>query len=292
MVTFYRRLPRFEYLSPQTIDEALSLMSQYKEKARLIAGGTDLLPKLKKRAARAPAYVIDLKGIQGLDYIKYDEASGLSIGALATIHDVETSTPIRENYNILFQAAETMASPQVRHRGTIAGNICNAVPSADTAPVLLVLDAKVKLLSQQGERTVNISDFFTGPNATVVRNDEILTEIQVPVLLRAAKGKYLKLSPRQAMDLAVVGVAVLIIPESGICRDIRIALGAVSPTPIRVKTAEEILSGKKVDADLIDMASEACMAACVPISDHRASAEYRKDMVKVLTKQAISTCMS
>jgi carbon-monoxide dehydrogenase medium subunit len=292
MATFYRRLPMFDYLSPQTMDEALSLLSRYKGRARLIAGGTDLVPKLKRRAIKAPDYVIDLKGIQGLDYVKYGEISGLSIGALATIHGIETSTIVREKYNILFQAMESMASPQVRHRGTVAGNICNAVPSADAAPALLALEAKVKLLSRRGERIINIGDFFTGPSETVLSNDEILTEIQIPNLPRGARGKYLKLSPRQAMDLAVVGVAALLIPEDGICRDIRIALGAVSPTPMRVKAAEEILRGKKLDIDLIDKAAGACAAGCLPISDHRASAEYRMEMVKVLAKQAINACMS
>jgi aerobic carbon-monoxide dehydrogenase medium subunit len=292
MVTFYRRLPRFDYLSPQTMDEALSLLSRYNGKARLIAGGTDLLPKLKRRAVKAPSYIIDLKGIQGLDYIKYDEVNGLSIGALATIHSIETFAIVREKYNILLQAAESMASPQVRHRGTIAGNICNAVPSADTAPVLLALEAKVKVLSRQGERIIDTGDFFTGPSETVLNGDEILTEIKIPVLPEKAKGKYLKLSPRQAMDLAVVGVAVLLISENGVCRDIRIALGAVSPTPVRVKSAEEILRGKKLDKSLTDRAAGACMAGCLPISDHRASAEYRREMVKVLAKQAIEACMS
>jgi len=292
MVTFYRRLPRFDYLSPQTVDEALSLMFRYKGKAMPISGGTDLIPKLKRRAVKAPAYVIDLKQIPGLDYIKYDNAKGLSIGALTTIHSVEASLVVREKYNVLLQAAESMASPQVRHRGTIAGNICNAVPSADSAPALLVLEAKVKLVSRQGERIISIGDFFTGPGETLVRNDEILTEIQIPELPPAAKGRYLKLSPRQAMDLAVVGVAVLLIPENGICRDIRIALGAVSPTPIRVKNAEEALRGKRLDTSLIEKAAETCMAACVPISDQRASAEYRREMVKVLVKQAISACIS
>ncbi len=292
MATFYRRLPRFDYLSPQTMDEVLSLLSRYKGRAKLIAGGTDLVPKLKRRAIKAPAYIIDLKGIQGLDYIKYDEVNGLSIGALATIHSIETSAIVREKYNILSQAAESMASPQVRHRATVAGNVCNAVPSADMAPALLTLEAKVKVLSRRGERIINIGDFFTGPSETELSNDEILTEIQIPNLPRGARVKYLKLSPRQAMDLAVVGVAALLIPEDGICRDIRIALGAVSPTPMRAKAAEEILRGKKLDIDLVDKAAGACAAGCRPISDHRASAEYRMEMVKVLAKQAINACMS
>lgn len=141
MVTFYRRLPRFEYLTPKTIDEALSLLAQYKSKAKVIAGSTDVIPQLKRREARAPQYIIDLKGIPGLDYINYDEASGLTIGALATIHAVATSSIVREKFSVLLQAAEGMASPQVRNRGTIAGNICNAVPLALRRPVRVALSA-------------------------------------------------------------------------------------------------------------------------------------------------------
>ncbi len=288
MVTFYRRLPKFEYSSPSTLDEALNLLAKYRKRARIIAGGTDLVPKLKKRAIPIPERVIDIKNILGLDYINYEKGDGLKIGALATISDVEKSPVIREKYNILFQSAQSMASPQVRHRGTIAGNICNAVPSADSAPVLMVLDAKVTLSSKKGERIIKIADFFTGPNETVVKPDEILTEIQIPDVAPGTIGKYLKLSPRRAMDLAVVGVAVLIVPDCGKCGDIIIALGAVSPTPVRAIAAEEMLRGQPFEAKLIEQAAAAASVDCCPISDHRASAEYRTEMVGVLIKRAIN----
>lgn len=286
MTTFYRRLPKFNYLAPKTIDEALSLLAQYKAKARVIAGGTDIIPKLKRREIGAPEYVIDLKGIAGLDDIKYD-ASGLSLGALVTIGAVETSPLIGEKFAILAQAAQSMASPQVRNRGTIAGNICNAVPSADLAPALLTLGAKLKLISRKGERTVSIEDFFTGPNQTVLNNEEILQEIQIPTPPPNSQGVYLKLTPRRAMDLAIVGVAVVIIPKDGICKDIRIALGAVAPTPIRAKKAEAVLKGRKFDDKVIEKAAQTAAGEARPIDDHRASAEYRRDMVEVLVKRAI-----
>ena len=228
MVTFYRRLPKFEYLNPRTLEEAISLLAKYRRKARVMAGGTDLVPKLKQRVITAPEFIIDLKGIPGLDYIKHTPGEGLKIGALATIADIEKSAVVKEKYGILAEAAATMASPQVRHRGTIAGNICNAVPSADAAPSLLVLEAKVKLVSKKGERTLNITEFFKGPSETVLKPDELLTEIQIPELPVGYKGKYTKLSPRRAMDLAVVGVAVLMVCDGEKCKDIKIALGAVS----------------------------------------------------------------
>jgi carbon-monoxide dehydrogenase medium subunit len=286
MTTFYRRLPKFNYLAPATLDEALSLLAQYKSKARVIAGGTDLVPKLKRREVKAPEYVIDLKGIPGLDKIRQD-IGGLTIGALVTIGVVESSPLIQQKFAILAQAAQSMASPQVRNRGTIAGNICNAVPSADSAPALLTLGARLKLISRKGERTINIEDFFTGPNRTALTDEEILLEIKIPDMPPKSKGVYLKLSPRRAMDLAIVGAAVVVVPEDGICKDIRIALGAVAPTPLRTMKAETVLKGQKFNDNLIEKAAKTAAAEASPIDDHRASAEYRRDMIEVLVKRAI-----
>jgi CO/xanthine dehydrogenase FAD-binding subunit len=292
MVTFHRRLPKFEYLEPKTVDEALSLLAQYKGRAKVIAGGTDLLPKLKRREIEAPAYVIDLKGISGLDHIKYDEVDGLSLGPLVTIHAAEASPIVQERFGVLHQAVESMASRQVRNRGTIAGNICNAVPSADTAPPLLTLEASLRLASQAGERIVNIEDFFTGPSETLLDSDEILLEVNVPNLPAHSRGRYLKLTPRTSMDLALVGVAAVVGTEDGICSDIRIALGAVAPTPIRARQAEDVLRGQKLTAELIEQAAQIAGGECRPISDHRGSLEYRCHMVEVLTKRAIQQAIS
>jgi CO/xanthine dehydrogenase FAD-binding subunit len=292
MVTFHRRLPKFDYLEPNTIDEALSMLSQYKGRAKVIAGGTDILPKLKEREIEVPEYIIDLKGISDLDYIKYDEVGGLSLGALVTIHAVETSPIVQERFGVLCQAAESMASTQVRNRGTLAGNLCNAVPSADTAPALLTLEASLKLTSRKGERIVNVEDFFTGPNETVLTDEEILQEIHVPNLPPHSRGRYLKLTPRRSMDLAIVGVAAVVIAENGICNDIRIALGAVAPTPIRAKRTENMIRGQKLSGEVIERAAQIAAEECCPISDHRASAEYRCNMVEVLTRQAIKQAIS
>lgn len=288
MVTFYRRLPRFEYLQPKTIDEALSLLSHHRGEARPIVGGTDFVPKMKRREIEAPKYIIDLKGIPDLDYIKYDERDGLRIGALATIHAVETSAIIQQKFSVLAQAAYTMASTQVRNRGTVAGNICNAVPSADSATALLTLEANLKLISQQGERIVPIEDFFTGPNETVLTDEELLVEIQTPNLPPNSREIYFKVTPRRSMDLAVVGVAAVVIPEDGVCKDIRIALGAVAPTPLRVKKAEAVIRGQRFSDDLIGRVANTAVEESRPIDDHRASAEYRREMVKVLVMRAIN----
>jgi CO/xanthine dehydrogenase FAD-binding subunit len=292
MATFYRRLPRFEYVQPTSIDEALSLLARHEGQARLLAGGTDLLPKMKRREITSPAYVIDLKGIPDLNHIDYDEEKGLSLGALTTIHAIETSPVIQNKGNILAQAAYTMASPQVRNRATLAGNICNAVPSADSVPPLLVLEAKLKVVSQKGERILPIEDFFTGPNETVLTDGEILAEIQIPPVPSKSRGIYLKLSPKSSMDLATVGVAALVINEHGLCKDIRIALGAVAPTPIRARKAEGILRGQRFTDELIERTAQTAAEQSRPIDDHRASAQYRREMVQALVRRAITQAIS
>ncbi|OPY67038.1 MAG: Carbon monoxide dehydrogenase medium chain [Syntrophorhabdus sp. PtaU1.Bin050] len=287
MGVFYRRLPHFDYMHPKTLEEALKILNKYKEKAEVLAGGTDLVPQIKKREVKAPEYVIDLKGIRGLDKITYGR-DGLRIGALVTINTIVESPVIREHYPILAQAAASMASPQVRNRGTFVGNICNAVPSADSAPALLALGASVKIKNTRAERTVPLESFFTGPRKTVVKPDELVLEITVPKPATGLQGVYLKLSPRHSMDLAVVGVAAAGSCEKGVCKDVRIALGAVAPTPIRASKAERILKGKPVTPELIMEAAKKAATECSPIDDHRASKEYRCDMVHVLTKRALT----
>jgi CO/xanthine dehydrogenase FAD-binding subunit len=287
MAIFYRRLPRFDYIVPKTLDEALKALNEHKGSAKLLAGGTDLVPQLKKRELKTPGYVIDLKSIPGLDGISYD-AQGLQIGPLATISSIAQSPEVQERYPMLVQAALGMASPQVRNRGTFAGNICNAVPSADSAPSLLALNATIMIKSIRGERTSSIDQFFTGPRKTMLEADEMLVGITVPKPLPASRGVYLKLSPRHSMDLAIVGVAAVGISENGVCKDIRIALGAVAPTPIRAPMAEAILQGKPITSALINEAAKNAITQCSPIDDHRASQEYRCDMVYVLTKRALN----
>jgi len=292
VVTFYRRLPRFEYVQPKTIDEALSLLAKSNGDARLLAGGTDLLPKMKRREITAPAYVIDLKAIPDLDYIDYDEEKGLSLGALTTIHAIETSPVIGQKFTILAQAAYTMAAPQVRNRATLAGNICNAVPSADSVPPLLVLEAKLKVMSQKGERILALENFFTGPNETVLTDRELLVEILIPPVPSNTRGIYLKLSPKSSMDLATVGVAALVISEDGLCKDMRIALGAVAPTPIRAKKAEGMLRGQRFSDELKERTAQIAAEESRPIDDHRASAQYRREMVQTLVSRAIKQAIS
>ena len=283
---FFRRLPRFEYLSPGTLEEALSLLEEYKGKAGVIAGGTDLLVQMKNREA-APEYLISLKNISGLDYINYRESDGLRLGALTTIESVENSPVVRDKYSVLAQATRSMASAQIRNVATVAGNICTAVPSADTAPALIVLGAKLNLISTEDKRTVAVEEFFTGPCQTILSDTELVAEIHLPDTAPDIKGVYLKYGLRRAMNLATVGVAVMINLEGEYCREIRVALGAVAPVPLRAIGAETILRGQALSNDVIEEAARVASEEARPISDIRASAEYRRELVRVMTRRAI-----
>ena len=278
--------PKIEYFTPKTIEEARSLALKYKGEAKIIAGGTDLVVQMKHKEA-SPKYIINIRGISGQDYIVHDEKEGLRIGALATVRSIEVSPIIQDKFNILAQAASTLGTWQVRNRGTIAGNLCNAAPSAETAPPLIVLGASAKITGADGERTVPIENFFTGPGQTTLKPDELLTEIQVPNLLPHSGGAYIKHTLRKALDLAIVGVAALVTLDGDILSDVKIALGAVAPIPVRAKRAEEILMGKKISDDLLEKAAQTALDQCSPIDDVRSSAEYRCKMIEVLVPRAI-----
>jgi CO/xanthine dehydrogenase FAD-binding subunit len=290
MPVFYRRLPQFQYVSPKTIEEAILFLESHIGEAKPMAGGTDLIPNLKRRELISPTYVVDLKELSELKEITCDMQQGIQIGALATIRDIGRHPTIGKLYPSLAQAASCMASPQVRNRGTFVGNICSAVPSADSAPPLLSLNANVSLRGSKGERIIPLDRFFVAPGETVLRPDEIVTALILPG--PADRSVYLKLSPRHSMDMAIVGVAAAAnLAPGGLC-DIRIALGAVAPTPIRAVKAEAILQDQPVSQTLIEEAAHAASIECQPIDDYRASAAYRRDMVYVLTRRALNQVLA
>ena len=279
-----RRLPEIECLFPKTLGEALSLLEKHNSEVKVIAGGTDLLGKMKRREL-APKYLIDLKGIEDLHCINYEPGKGLMIGATATLSEVEESSVVRKDYPILVDALSQMGSIQVRNIGTIVGNLCNAVPSADSAPPLIVLEGRLKIIGPKGERTVLIEDFFTGPEETLLDPLELVTGVEIPPKGPDESGTYLKHTYRGAMDLALVGIAVYLAVDSGknMCRDIRIAMGAVGPVPIRARKAEEVLRGKALTDDLIETAAKTASGESRP----RSFPEYKREMVTALTKRAI-----
>lgn len=284
---YVRRLPSFNYLAPKTIKRAISLLSQYNGQAKVVAGGTDLLIKMKKREV-TPQYLIGLKNIPGLDYIRYDKARGLRFGPLVTIHAMETSPIIKDKFPILAQAAASMASAQIRNLGTVVGNLCSGVPSADMAPGLIVLGASLKTTGAKGERTIAVENLFAGPHETVLASDELVAEVQVPNPPPNTGMVYIKHTLRAAMDLAMVGVAALVTMDGNVCREVKIALGAVAPTPVRAPKAEAILRAKPFSVKLVEEAAEMAAKECKPISDIRAPADYRGEMVRVLTRRALN----
>lgn len=282
---------RFQYLEPTSIEEAISILSEYGNKAKIIAGGTDLLVQIRSKTIR-PEYLVDISRIPKLDY--KEENDGLRIGALTTIRALEKSAELHQRYPVISQAAGQLGSVAVRNMGTLGGNLCNAAPSAETAPALIGLSARAKIVGPDGERVVPLENFFVGPGETVLKKGELLVEIQVPPMPPDTKAVYLKHAIRGSIDLAIVGVAAIVTlePGSNVCKDIKLVLGAVAPTPMRAHQAEEIIKGNKIDDALIDKCAQVASDESRPITDVRASDWYRKEMVKVFTRRAIKEAIA
>lgn len=279
-------LNKFEYLAPSTIEEAVSLLDEYGEKAEVIAGGTDLIPKLKEKEL-SPDYMIDVSKIDEMDYIR-EEDEILKIGALTTHSTLGNSPIIDEKVRILADAAHEIGSVQIRNRGTIGGNLANASPAADTATPLLALEASLKLESLSGNRVVSIDDFFVDSGESIIDSDELLTEIQVSNHLNGkTRGAFIKLGRRSEFSLSIVNVAVVIGIKKGKCEHARIALGACGSTPIRVKEVEDFLEEKALDESTIKEAAKKARGEISPISDVRSSAEYREEIAEVLIGRAL-----
>ena len=283
-------LPQFEYMTASTLEEACRLLLEHDGKANVMAGATDLISPLRDKVF-TPEYIIDLKQIPGLDELTYDEEEGLKIGALTTLRTLEKSELVQAKNPAVSYAAKVIASTQIRAKGTLVGNICNSSPSNDSAPNLLAQGAKVNVQGVDGTRVIPIEEFFLGVRKTALKPGEIVTSVVIPPLKDNEKAAYLKFAVRKAMDLAIIGVAAKIKLENGICTDAKIALGAVAITPILAPKAAEVLIGKELTDEVIEEAAQAAMDSCSPISDIRASKEYRKAMIGVYTKRAIKQCL-
>lgn len=279
-------MENFEYFEPRTPKEAIRLLLKYKKGARLLAGGTDLMIGMKDGFVR-PKCLINLKKIKGLDKISYSKKEGLSIGSLVTWTNILSSKSIHQYYPILREAASLIGCHQIRNVGTIGGNICHASPSADSAPALMVYGAQCMIAGPGKDRVIPIEEIFADVQKISLKQGEILMGFRIPPADPKSKGCYLKFSPRKAMDLPIVGVAVLVRTLNRTFQDVRIALGAVAPTPIRAKKAERVLSGKPINDDTIRKAAEEAANESKPITDMRASREYRLGLVKELTYRAI-----
>lgn len=283
-----RRPEPLEIYQPTSLQEASALVKEKGPGGRFLAGGTDLVIAIKEKGL-SPKYVVDLKRIPSLAGIREEADGAVTIGALTTLYEIETSDLIKRRYPFLAQSAAEVGSIQIRNRATIGGNMANATPSADTAPALLVLEAEAKIAGLNGERSLPLEEFFRGPGQTVMQPEEILTAISIPPTDSRLAGDYIKFSPREMMDLAYVGVAVAVVvdPKQKKCDLARIALGAVSPTPMRAKKAEALLLNQVLTEELAERAAEEAARESKPISDVRSSADYRREMVRVNTKRAL-----
>jgi carbon-monoxide dehydrogenase medium subunit len=274
-----------EYYEPKAITEALSLLNKHPE-AKVIAGGTDVMVDIKYK--EEPGCLVNIKKLPGMTAIR-ENGGAVRIGALVTIHELELSPLVRDKLPVLWQAAHQFASLQIRNTATIGGNICRASPSGETLAPLLVLEAKGKLAFSDGEKVEHFSSFFHGPGKCSAGATGLLTEIEVPYPPSGSQSVYLKHAVRGPMDIAMVGVAVLVTPDESknSLRDVRIGLGAVAPTPIRATRAEALLRGKRLTAALLKEAAATAAAESSPISDQRSSAEYRRWIVEALTRRGL-----
>ena len=322
-------LPSFEFKAPVTVSEAVALIGEYGGRAKILAGGTDLIPSMKNKLF-TPELVISIGNIPELRKIQFDEHTGLTLGALVSLTEVGHNALIAQNYPVLSEAAQKVATPLLQNKGTIGGNIlldtrcyyynqshfwrkainncmkkdgdicrvapgghkCYAISSCDTVPVLYAMNARIKLMSSAGERVVSLREFYKNDGMAFndLRPNEILTEVQVPPLPKGFRGAYMKLRRRQAIDYPMLGVMVgLVLDENEICRDAKIVLGAVFSCPWEVTAAQELLIGKKISEKEIDEASEIAYETAKPMELTNFRPAYRKRMVKVFTKRILQT---
>ncbi len=263
------------------------LLEEYGQRAKIIAGGTDLVLNARARLVD-PEYVIDITGIPSMCRIE-DDNGEVRIGAAVTVRDVSESSLIKERYPLLATACSLVGSVGIRNVATIGGNVCRASPSSECSPPLLCLGAEARVSGPRGERTISLDECFLGPGCTTLAADEVLCEILLPASRPGTRSVYLKHSQRGSIDLAIVGVAAMgtFAAGDGTCEDIRLALGAVAPTPMRARGAEAMLQGRVLEDGVLAAAAEAAAGETSPISDIRASAEYRREMVGVFVQRAL-----
>jgi len=279
----------FQYFSPNNIEEVIFLLMAYKEEAKIIAGGTDLVVQMRRGLIK-PKYIIDISNLKNLSYIRDDDKNGLKIGAITTIRDIEKSNIINSKYSIISQAASKLGSVAIRNIATVGGNLCNAMPIADMSQVLLALSGRAKLVGPNGERFVPLEKFFIDVGKTCINIGELLVEIQIPTPLPNSKGLYIKHLNRGSIDLPIVNVAIFITlnEEKNFCKDIKIVLGSVAPTPIRAFKAETVIKGNQIDDNIIEKTAEIASEEAHPRPNSiRASVEYKKEMIKVYIRKLI-----
>ena len=283
-------LKNFEYFDPTSVGEAVQLLRQHAGQAKVLAGGTDLFLRMRRRAL-LPEVVVDLKRIAELSELRYSAQEGLHIGATVTHGEVVDHPAVQQHYGALATAANWVGSLQTRHRGTVVGNLCNASPAADTAPALLSYGAIVTMVGPEGQREVPLEAFFQGPGRTALGPAEIVTALRLPAVPERCGWGFGRRT-RTVIDIALVSSCAVVQAHNGVCGEVRISLGAVGPTPLRATRAEAVLRGQQPSAALVAEASRVAADEARPISDVRCSAAYRKDMVEVLSKRCVESALS
>ena len=279
----------FDYAAPQSVSDALALADKHPD-ARFLAGGTDLLVQLRS-GRKATGFVVDVKRIAELNEIRFDETDGLTLGAAVPCYKIAAHRDIRRVYPSLVEVASLIGGTQIQGRASIGGNLCNAAPSADAVPLLIVLGATCLMASAAGAREVPAEDFCTGPGTTVLRPGEILVSLRMPRPAARSGAAYLRFIPRNEMDIAVAGAAASVAVENGVFRAARIALASVAPTPLFVPEAGQALVDQPVSAETMRRAAEIAKAAARPITDMRGTADYRRHLCAVLTRRAIEAAV-
>ncbi len=278
--------PVFEYLRPKTVPEAIAFLQQYGDDAKILSGGQSLIPMMKFRLAR-PGYLIDINRIPGLSYIR-EESDYLRIGGLTREAELENSPLIRSKYPIILDTARVIADPQVRNMATLAGNLAHGDPANDHPATMLALGAQVVAVGPQGERVLPIETFFVTLFTTELQHDEIVSEIRIPAPPPRSGGAYLKLE-RKVGDFATAGVAAQVtVDNGGVCQQVGIGLTNVGATPVKAVKAEGSLRGKKLDEASIEQAAQLAAGEAEPSSDLRGPAEYKRGLVKELTRRALA----
>ena len=278
-----------EYINATTIEQVLQALSKNGERARIVAGGTDLILELERGVRKGIETLIDVTRIPNLDHITIDEDNVIHLGPLVTHNHCVESRLIRARAYPLARAAWEVGAPQIRNRGTIAGNLITASPANDTITPLMALDASVTLQSIKGSRTVALKDFYTGVRKTVMQPDEMLVDISFPAMATTARGTFIKLALRRAQAISIIDVALILDLEGDSIKSASIALGAVAPTILRAGEAEKYIAGKQLRNEVIEEAAHLTMNSCKPIDDIRGSAAYRSEMVRVCTLRALKS---
>lgn len=277
----------FKYITSRSIDEVIGLLAERGRSAKLLAGGSDLIVKMRVGLSK-PELVIDTKHIPELNELSLDDG-GLTIGAAVSCRTIYENQSVATTYPALVDATKLIGGIQIQGRATIGGNLCNAAPSADTIPALIVLGAIANICGPKGERQIPVEEFCTAPGKTILEDDEILVNIKVPTPDNNSGARFLRFIPRNEMDIAIVNAAAsIVLNDSGDqFKSARIAIGAVAATPLFVQKAGEVLVGKTVSDEIIDDAAVCARDAAQPINDMRGTVEQRRHLVKVLTSRAL-----